>query len=649
MQAVVDRARGAAKQVGDTARQAGAAVQQAAKDPKGTALSLAVAAKNKVLSVLIPPYEAAKRVWHSIQHTAHEFPQAMDAVHKIGTGKMPSKHEMEALISVTSMIGMTAFAVGSGGAGAGASVFGTKFVTHVALKSLHQHLDTMYTGNSALHLVEKLMHGAEHVLKAGDAPDSAYEGYEEDPAAQKSGGSFHEDDAMDFIQAIIEKMHSVVSAMSPDELASLMEHAQDEDEGDNQAMSDEEPAVDAPPPADRQVAKACSCGGEPPGVGWEKADAGDPGSHRRRKVDGSWQFWNAGGDVVADGGGVAKAAGASALAPETYRPPGVGWEPIPKGKHGGFRRRGAGNVFQYWYPDGSGVRHAPHEEDEKPKQAAEPEDRYGRGKETPEGKSARERLYADASEGKISWDEAADQLRALDPEYAGAGGDNHKASSAARPGTPGKHVMLSHAALDKLLKYGTYSLISAGQNPNDPHEKAMAPDDPFFAERHKKLAAEIQDLGYNFTEVEGHYEGRERSFVVFHGESFWGRVPSKTLQAAKDGQLPPPRSENVAAMVHHNGTVSDYQRISRLGEKYNQDSVIHGHKGHQECQFTTGAHKGTFVGGDGFEYKPTADDYFTEVHLAEGEVTKFALNFNWGDYHKLDDAVLKALRHLRGV
>lgn len=53
------------------------------------------------------------------------------------------------------------------------------------------------------------------------------------------------------------------------------------------------------------------------------------------------------------------------------RPPGTGWEPIPRGHKGGYRKRKAGGGYDYWYPDGRGVRaaaQAPQQED-RPKPA----------------------------------------------------------------------------------------------------------------------------------------------------------------------------------------------------------------------------------------------------------------------------------------
>jgi len=52
----------------------------------------------------------------------------------------------------------------------------------------------------------------------------------------------------------------------------------------------------------------------------------------------------------------------TAAAPK--RPPGSGWQPIPGGKKGGFRRR-KGTSWEYWYPDTARVQPHPHAHDEE--------------------------------------------------------------------------------------------------------------------------------------------------------------------------------------------------------------------------------------------------------------------------------------------
>jgi len=48
------------------------------------------------------------------------------------------------------------------------------------------------------------------------------------------------------------------------------------------------------------------------------------------------------------------------------RPPGAGWQHIPGGRHGGFRRR-KGKGWEYWYPDKQKVQVKPHVEDVEPR------------------------------------------------------------------------------------------------------------------------------------------------------------------------------------------------------------------------------------------------------------------------------------------
>ena len=38
---------------------------------------------------------------------------------------------------------------------------------------------------------------------------------------------------------------------------------------------------------------------------------------------------------------------------KSVKPPGSGWAAIPNGKQGGYRRRGAGKKYEYWYPGGA--------------------------------------------------------------------------------------------------------------------------------------------------------------------------------------------------------------------------------------------------------------------------------------------------------
>lgn len=191
-----------------------------------------------------------------------------------------------------------------------------------------------------------------------------------------------------------------------------------------------------------------------------------------------------------------------------------------------------------------------------------------------------------------------------------------------RRGRPGREIKLSRERLDDLLHQGNYSIISAGRNPASPKEAALAETDPFFAARHDALRRDIEALGLNYTEVEGHYGGKETSFIVFHRKDPGG---------------------DKALLVHHTGDPTEYGEIRELGKKYNQDSVIHSRHGDHEMHYTTGPHAGHFLKGKGFEYKPLAEDYYSKVDLRSGDVSKFSLVFDWDHEHPADHALLKGV------
>jgi hypothetical protein len=198
------------------------------------------------------------------------------------------------------------------------------------------------------------------------------------------------------------------------------------------------------------------------------------------------------------------------------------------------------------------------------------------------------------------------------------------------PHKPGPH-RLSPEGLQHQLKHGTYSLISAGPNSDDPAEKDMHEDHPMFLERHKKLRADLDKHGYAYTEVRGKWSGKgERSFKVYH-------KPEATTEQGN------------GVMVHHKAP-SEFSHMRELAKKYNQNSVIHSHRGDHEMHYTTGALTGQHRKGMGHEMKPKADDDYTEVPHPINEkagvsrrASRFALNFDWDKTHGHDQAVLKAI------
>jgi hypothetical protein len=73
----------------------------------------------------------------------------------------------------------------------------------------------------------------------------------------------------------------------------------------------------------------------------------------------------------------------------TNRPPGSGWESIPHGRHGGFRKKNPSGGWGYWYPD-KGMTGKPHEGEPKEvheaHERANPEEKKTPSTPTPEEK-----------------------------------------------------------------------------------------------------------------------------------------------------------------------------------------------------------------------------------------------------------------------
>ena len=154
--------------------------------------------------------------------------------------------------------------------------------------------------------------------------------------------------------------------------------------------------------------------------------------------------------------------------------------------------------------------------------------------------------------------------------------------------------IVSRADLGKILDKTKIGIISAGKNPK--LESDMSKEEQL--KRHEALKAELIDLGYVITEVEGMYDGEEPS-IMFIG---------------------------------HDATRNE---IKALGKKYNQDSVIFVDEGNNEMIYTTGENAGKRHVGKGFEWKPDADNYYSKVTTGS-ETSKFALNFDF-------DALIKSL------
>lgn len=159
----------------------------------------------------------------------------------------------------------------------------------------------------------------------------------------------------------------------------------------------------------------------------------------------------------------------------------------------------------------------------------------------------------------------------------------------------GGHVSLHEKDLKTSIATGPMSIISAGRNSNNPEDRGMT--DEQISTRYKKLEQELKDRGYKYTKVKGHYGAPEDSFAVHH---------------------------------------ADTDEMDELGEKFNQDSVIHTKNGENKLHYTTGKHKGEHHKGTGHEEVPEAKDFYSEVPTINGKRYKFSLNLDFGKYHKND-------------
>jgi hypothetical protein len=175
------------------------------------------------------------------------------------------------------------------------------------------------------------------------------------------------------------------------------------------------------------------------------------------------------------------------------------------------------------------------------------------------------------------------------------------------------YIKLDKPKLQETLTKGHYSLISAGKNGDDPKEAGMSPDDEFFHKRHEELRGELEKAGFSYTEVVGHYGGKEDTFLVFHD----------------DTELTPKTQKSI--MVHHADAKESKKRrsfLEDLGKKYNQNSVLHAGEGRNDMVFTTGSKAGKTCGGNGWKEAPDATDYYTDIELKSKKHTKFQLDIH---------------------
>jgi hypothetical protein len=174
------------------------------------------------------------------------------------------------------------------------------------------------------------------------------------------------------------------------------------------------------------------------------------------------------------------------------------------------------------------------------------------------------------------------------------------------------HLVLSKDDLKRTLSKGHFTILSAGLNPKDKKESKMGPDDEFFHKRNLALRDELEKAGFNYTEATGHYEGKEPSLMVFH----------EPVDIKRGGG-------RRSFVVHHESAdelKARRAKLEELGEKFNQNSVLHGSAGKNTMYFTTGKRKGKECGGKGWNEAPDAKDYYTEMEMENKKRTKFQLD-----------------------
>jgi hypothetical protein len=148
-------------------------------------------------------------------------------------------------------------------------------------------------------------------------------------------------------------------------------------------------------------------------------------------------------------------------------------------------------------------------------------------------------------------------------------------------------LITSKADLDLILVQTTFCMISAGRNPKSLSDEKLSDRD--IEARDRQLRGDLVEAGYIFTPAKGKYGAPEESIFV---------------------------------MCHD----ANQKQLASIGTKYHQDSILFVRNGHSEMVETTGKDRGSvMMSGDGHEYVPDADDFYTEVDIA-GKPVKFVMN-----------------------
>ena len=172
------------------------------------------------------------------------------------------------------------------------------------------------------------------------------------------------------------------------------------------------------------------------------------------------------------------------------------------------------------------------------------------------------------------------------------------------------HIFFSKEKMKDIFDNGHFSVISSGKNSEI--EGDDLPDE-YFVKRHEQLKNDLEAMKIPFTECMGKYKGGSENSIIIPHDYF--------ILETKDKNF----------MVHHkDGTKEEYDAIDKLGEKYNQQSVLHGNKSRFDMHFTTGSKKGKICGGNGWrEIEPSEEDeYHTEIELTKQQISKVTMDIH---------------------
>lgn len=86
-------------------------------------------------------------------------------------------------------------------------------------------------------------------------------------------------------------------------------------------------------------------------------------------------------------------------------------------------------------------------------------------------------------------------------------------------------------------------------------------------------------------------------------------------------------------VLHNISPKKEREKLLRLGEKYNQDSIIYVQQIQptiQQLIYTTGRHRGQYVEGKGYQKLSTnTTDNYSRLELCSNDTFQFILNFNF--------------------